>query len=312
MPAARFRQPLPPVYTDSKYALDFEFYLGSVDDPRAFTGGSQFEMCFVNNRDSTQGFILSSEAATLTQPATHKVGLRVPDDFWGTLAAGIYNFELRLLGDAGADEALVVGAVPVLIGLSHGGALVQNESADFAVVQIGVSPAGAILVAGTGPMGDKGWSPVLALVADEDRTVFQVVDWVGGTGAEPSTGYVSDDGLVDAIGDAATVAAIGGWVVNAVGTAEAATVTKAGEAGIVHIIQSVELSFDNPFNGPGPLVELRDGVTVVDAFYAAYPSAVQGYSSGVTIPAGHDVSAVLAGADATVNVQISLHGVSRS
>jgi len=52
-----------------------------------------------------------------------------------------------------------------------------------------------------GPQGDKGWSPVYAIVADGVRRVKQLVDYVGGTGTKPAvpantyvgpTGYTTD------------------------------------------------------------------------------------------------------------------------
>ena len=47
-----------------------------------------------------------------------------------------------------------------------------------------------------GPQGDEGWSPVLAVVNDGARRVFEVTDWVGGQGQKPGTGYVGATGLV--------------------------------------------------------------------------------------------------------------------
>lgn len=45
-------------------------------------------------------------------------------------------------------------------------------------------------------VGDKGWSPVYAIVDDGERRVYQLVDWVGGDGAVPATGdYVTATGL---------------------------------------------------------------------------------------------------------------------
>ena len=54
-----------------------------------------------------------------------------------------------------------------------------------------------------GPRGVAGWSPILSGVADGDRRVFQVTDWVGGGGVKPATGqYIGAAGLVDDIADA--------------------------------------------------------------------------------------------------------------
>jgi len=57
-----------------------------------------------------------------------------------------------------------------------------------------------------GADGNDGWSPILAAVADSDRRVFRVVDWVGGEGTKPATGkYLGPSGWVDDIGDALNV-----------------------------------------------------------------------------------------------------------
>lgn len=56
--------------------------------------------------------------------------------------------------------------------------------------------------------GDKGWAPVLAIVNDGARRVFQVIDWVGGEGAKPTTGlYVGPTGLTATIGSAVDIKA---------------------------------------------------------------------------------------------------------
>lgn len=55
-------------------------------------------------------------------------------------------------------------------------------------------------------LGGAGWSPVLSLVADGNRRVFQVVNWVGGSGTPPATGgYVGSSGLVSSIASAVDV-----------------------------------------------------------------------------------------------------------
>lgn len=57
-----------------------------------------------------------------------------------------------------------------------------------------------------GPQGDEGWSPVLAVVTDGARRVYQVADWVGGEGTKPASGdYVGATGLVSDIGDAVDI-----------------------------------------------------------------------------------------------------------
>src|SRR5690606_19037900 len=51
------------------------------------------------------------------------------------------------------------------------------------------------LVGGVGPAGDDGWAPVFALAADGERRVLRVMDWTGGTGTKPPTGYVGTSGI---------------------------------------------------------------------------------------------------------------------
>jgi hypothetical protein len=61
-----------------------------------------------------------------------------------------------------------------------------------------------IIVSAT--LGNAGWSPVLSLVADGNRRVFQVVNWVGGSGTPPATGgYIGPSGLVSSISSAVDV-----------------------------------------------------------------------------------------------------------
>ena len=54
--------------------------------------------------------------------------------------------------------------------------------------------------------GADGWSPLLAVVADGEWRVQQVIDWTGGTGAKPAVnGYVGASGIVADIADAADI-----------------------------------------------------------------------------------------------------------
>lgn len=55
-------------------------------------------------------------------------------------------------------------------------------------------------------LGGAGWSPVLSLVTDGHRRVFQVVNWIGGSGTPPATGgYIGPSGLVSSISSAVDV-----------------------------------------------------------------------------------------------------------
>jgi hypothetical protein len=77
-----------------------------------------------------------------------------------------------------------------------------------------VSPSGLTDISGNatdfrgvmGTIGNKGWSPILAVVEDGARRVLQVTDWTGGEGTKPDTGdYVGAAGLVALIGDGVDV-----------------------------------------------------------------------------------------------------------
>lgn len=63
-----------------------------------------------------------------------------------------------------------------------------------------------IEVLAEGPRGLNGWVPILAVVQDGERSVQQVADWAGGTGAKPAVGqYVGEDGFVNSIDDASDI-----------------------------------------------------------------------------------------------------------
>ena len=53
----------------------------------------------------------------------------------------------------------------------------------------------------------NGWTPVISLVVRNDgKTIQEVTDWAGGTGAKPVTGiYIGDNGYVTNINDATPV-----------------------------------------------------------------------------------------------------------
>ncbi len=58
----------------------------------------------------------------------------------------------------------------------------------------------------TGTPGINGWTPILAVVTDGARRVYQVTDWTGGTGDKPATGqYVGPSGYVADIGQAVDI-----------------------------------------------------------------------------------------------------------
>lgn len=79
-------------------------------------------------------------------------------------------------------------------GGTHAGFWIDNVKIQGGVSQP-VTPGGGA--------GEKGWSPILAVVNDGARRVLQVSDWTGGAGTKPATGqYIGSTGLTATIGDA--------------------------------------------------------------------------------------------------------------
>ena len=123
---------------------------------------------------------------------------------------------LAPVGPAGAR-----GWSPVLVPVSDGAARTVLKVHDWIDGQ-GVKPATGSYLGTSGLVaakadaqnvqglvglpGDKGWSPLWAIVADGQREVLRVVDWTGGGGAKPATGlYVGVAGLVEEIEDAKSI-----------------------------------------------------------------------------------------------------------
>lgn len=54
-----------------------------------------------------------------------------------------------------------------------------------------------------GITGETGWSPILALIVDGTRRVYQVYDWTGGTGTKPAAGqYIGTSGFTNVLASA--------------------------------------------------------------------------------------------------------------
>lgn len=78
---------------------------------------------------------------------------------------------------------------------------VVNSGTPNAAVLTFTIPAGI-----QGEEGDKGWSPILAVVTDGVRRVLQIADWTGGEGAKPAAGsYIGPSGLVSNIASAVDI-----------------------------------------------------------------------------------------------------------
>lgn len=184
MPLARIPTPLPPIYTDSDWAFDFEFFGADETLPAAFAADDAASLVFVRRRrNPAVGFELTTAAGTLIFPATHIVGARVDAAFLAGRDPGLYDFELRRLGADGAIEALVVGEVAVVAGLKPqldgivpaGGGLAGGTSGagvkiftDAGAVRIVRGPGGAAGL--TGPQGPA--TPLPPFLVNEADYIF--------------------------------------------------------------------------------------------------------------------------------------------
>lgn len=87
--------------------------------------------------------------------------------------------------------------------------------------------SGTNLIGIQGIQGEKGWSPILAVVTDSERRVLQIVDWTGGAGTKPSTTnqFIGAAGIV---GSAAAAVDIRGAVGPPVSDGDKGDVTVSG------------------------------------------------------------------------------------
>ena len=64
---------------------------------------------------------------------------------------------------------------------------------------------------GGGSGGNNGWSPMIGIAEDGERSVLRLYDWAGGTGAKPViTGYLGNIGIVDDIAEAVNIRGLRG------------------------------------------------------------------------------------------------------
>lgn len=67
----------------------------------------------------------------------------------------------------------------------------------------------------------NGWTPTIANVVDGERVVMQLLDWTGGQGTKPATGYIGPAGVVPTIGEATDIrGAPGSGAVSSVNSVE--------------------------------------------------------------------------------------------
>jgi hypothetical protein len=167
------------------------------DEPGKLPGGisgNQATVALVNNQavvtaiggvglpgPSTNIEIGDVDTLETGEPATAAITGTAPDL---VLNLGLPKGNTGNQGPAG--QIVSVGAVGLPAGAEPG---VVNDG----------TPEQAELVFGIprGDQGDKGWSPLFAMVPDGARRVLQVQSWTGGEGAPPAAGgYLGPSGIV--------------------------------------------------------------------------------------------------------------------
>lgn len=110
------------------------------------------------------------------------------------------SLKLRYLpGIVGPSGSVTLGTVAT--GAAGTNVIITNTGTPQAAVLNFTIPRG-----NTGVTGDKGWSPILAIVTDSARRVVQISDWTGGQGTKPAVGdYIGPTGLTSVIANAVDI-----------------------------------------------------------------------------------------------------------
>ncbi|MDP2376540.1 hypothetical protein, partial [Reyranella sp.] len=117
---------------------------------------------------------------------------------------------------------------------------------------------------GPGLDGGDGWTPVLAVVVDGPRRVYQVADWTGGTGTKPAVGlYVGEAGLVADIADGVAVGGVDGDD----GWAPVLAIVADGERRVAQVVDwtggaGTKPAVDLYVGAAGLVADIADGVDV--------------------------------------------------
>lgn len=124
------------------------------------------------------------------------------------------------------------------------------------------------------PIGAKGWSPVLSNVADGERRVLRLVDWVGGEGTKPA---VPTDNYIGAAGftNLAGATDIRGGV-GQTGPAVPLSNTPPGAVGTASAGDSAEASRANHTHAGVTSVSVNGGAAQQGAVVLSVPSFVKG------------------------------------
>lgn len=146
-----------------------------------------------------------------------------------TVSSGAYAIDRRspqwsLASDLAVKVAALLGSITTLIltsgkpndGIGNNGAIAFDPEAQLFYFKAGSAWDEGTSIQGEpgpqgdigqkGPTGNAGWTAVEAVIADDERRVRMVVDWIGGEGDKPATGkYLGASGWVDDIADAVNV-----------------------------------------------------------------------------------------------------------
>jgi hypothetical protein len=152
---------------------------------------------------------------------------------------------------------------------------------------------------------------VLAVASDGDRRVIQVIDWAGGTGTKPGTGYVSSAGLTSTIGDAIDVRGpagvdgregAGSAVFGVPGTLAAGVGAARwyNDSGRTLTIGTVRASVGTAPSGTSLIVDVNKNGTTIFTSESARPAIA---ASDVTATGAPDVTTLAPGDYLTVDVE---------
>jgi hypothetical protein len=145
-----------------------------------------------------------ANALTIGDVETLETGESATAEITGTAP----NQELHLglpkggTGDTGPAGTITIG--DVVTGAPGSEVAVSNSGTpENAVLNFSI-PRGD--EGGQGETGEKGWSPLLAVVPDGARRVHQIVDWANGEGTKPAAGdYLGEEGPVSDIAEATDI-----------------------------------------------------------------------------------------------------------
>jgi hypothetical protein len=176
-------------------SLYSQLLFGNILSPLQFT--STVNDYAPNGIDQANVLRLSSNATRTLTGIAGGVDGRV------LLLMNVGNFDIDLENEGGTSTSSnrfkLTGNLSIA---PNSSVLVMYDGASSRWRQVAGTGAGG----GSDSEGDKGWSPVLAYVADGNRIVSKIADWVGGEGSKPATGaFIGATGAVEKAADAVSV-----------------------------------------------------------------------------------------------------------